>query len=278
MARIPTANDLGRVVARPATGVSSVDISPIARGNQQVADAIGRVGGAFAQAAQEEDRLALGRAQSELIKGQLQLQSDFEHDNDYGTMQQRYEEKIGKLSGELGNQISSPRLREEFNNWAGVQNARGQQQIRSMAWGKEKDSNVASLTQSLQDNSNAYMNTTDENVREQIALSTNNLINGATAKNYITATQGQQVSRNWVTDTAKGSLSMLTPQQRISAIQNGGGLTSFIPPDDKKKILYAAAKEEVSGLEGRMMTDLLAPGWASNANSAIDPNVLHAAM
>lgn len=278
MARIPTANDIGRVVARPATGVASVDISPIARGNQQVADAIGRVGGVFAQAAQEDDRLELGRAQSDLIKGQLQLQSDFERDNDYGTMQQRYDDQTGKLTGELGNQINSPRLREEFNNWAGVQNARGQAQIRGLAWSKEKDSNIASLTQTLQDNSNSYMSTTDEHAREQIAGASNNLINGAVAKNYISATQGQQVRRSWVTDTAKGSLSMLTPQQRISAIHAGGGLTSFIPADDKKKILDAAAKEEVAGQEGRMMADLLAPGWAGNANGVVDQDVLHAAM
>ncbi len=280
MARIPTANDLGRVVARPATGVSSVDISPIARSNQQVADAIGRVGGAFAQAAQEEDRLALGRAQSELIKGQLQLQSDFERDNDYGTMQKRYDDQTAKLSGELGNQITSPRLREEFNNWAGIQNARGQQQVRSMAWGKEKDSNIASLTQTLQDNSNSYMNTTDEHAREQIALSTNNLISGATAKNYITATQGQSLSRSWVTDTAKGSLSMLTPQQRISAIQNGGGLTSFIPADDKKKILDAAAQESINEKIGGVKLSMLDPSVFSgyDVGNGIDSGILHAAM
>lgn len=278
MARIPTANDLGRVTPRPATGVSAVDISPITRANQQMADSIGRVGVAFAQEAENQDRLAFGKAQSELIKSQLQLQSDFERDNDYGTMQQRYDEKIGQLSGGLSTQISSPRLRAEFDNWATVQNARGQAQIRNMAWNKEKDTNIASLTQTLQDNSNSYMSSNDANEREQIAGATNNLISGAVAKNYINATQGQQLSRNWVVDTAKGSLSLLTPQQRISQLQAGGGLTSFIPPDDRKKILDASAKEEVAGLEGRMMTNLLTPGWSGDANGNIDQNVLHAAM
>ncbi|HAT2607137.1 TPA: lytic transglycosylase domain-containing protein [Kluyvera intermedia] len=193
-------------------------------------------------------------------------------------MQQRYDEKIGQLSGNLSTQISSPRLRAQFDDWATVQNARGQAQIRSMAWNKEKDTNIASLTQTLQDNSNSYMSSKDANEREQIAGATNNLISGAVAKNYINATQGQILSRNWVVDTAKGSLSLLTPQQRISQLQAGGGLTSFIPPDDRKRILDASAKEEVAGLEGRMMTDLLTPGWSGDANGNIDPNVLHAAM
>lgn len=280
MARIPTANDLGRVVARPATGVSSVDISPIARSNQQVADAIGRVGGVFAQAAQEEDRLALGDAKTQSMIARRSLISGFAQDNDFSTMQQRYTDGMSKVNADAANKISSPRLRREFDNWAAEQDSMGSDSVNKLSFAKESDVKVAEGTQRLQDLRDLYISSNNELERETAAGAARDIVNGLQAKNYITATTGQQLSRNWVTDTAKGSLSVLTPQQRISAIQNGGGLTSFIPADDKKKILDAAAQESINEKIGGVKLSMLDPSVFSgyDVGNGIDSGILHAAM
>ncbi|HHD7491118.1 TPA: hypothetical protein ACOVI5_005863, partial [Klebsiella oxytoca] len=87
MPRLPSANDLGRVSLRPATGVASPDLSAPFRAAQQLGNQVTQIAG---EVADDQNRLDFGKAQTAWLQGQANTHAAFEKDNDYATMQDRY--------------------------------------------------------------------------------------------------------------------------------------------------------------------------------------------
>ncbi|QGY31313.1 hypothetical protein CUN67_12820 [Pantoea cypripedii] len=112
------------------------------------------------------------------------------------------------------------------------------------------------------------MSTGDEATRSGIIDATNNAIVGAQQKGYITAQQAVNLRQTWAQNYAKGSLAMMTPDQRISALQSGSGVVSFIPPDQRLEMVRNSAFES---------TELkLASLKQPNADGTVDLNSLDA--
>lgn len=246
MPRLPTARDLGNVALRPSTGVTSVDINVLsapARATEQLGQV---VAGALTQEYQDQQRLGFGKAQTAWLQGQAEAYAALERDNDYATMQDRYGQQMQKVTESSASGITSGRMRQEFDNWVNQQNIRGGEQIRSLAWAKEKDSNIAGLNQSLETSRSTYLTSTDPATRQQILDATNNMIQGAASKGYIDQTQAQQLGQRWITDAATGSLKMMQPEQRLSALQNPTGIVSFLPPDQRQAMIKDASYESLN--------------------------------
>ncbi|HFZ0955039.1 TPA: transglycosylase SLT domain-containing protein [Klebsiella oxytoca] len=240
MPRLPSANDLGRVSLRPATGVASPDLSAPFRAAQQLGNQVTQIAG---EVADDQNRLDFGKAQTAWLQGQANTHAAFEKDNDYATMQDRYGQQMQKVTESSASWITSGRMRQEFDNWVNQQNIRGGEQIRSLAWSKEKDASIAGLNQSLETSRSTYLTSTDPATRQQILDATNNMIQGAASKGYIDQTQAQQLGQRWITDAATGSLKMMQPEQRLSALQNPTGIVSFLPPDQRQEMEKDALTE-----------------------------------
>lgn len=248
MPRLPSANDLGRVSLRPATGVASPDLSAPFRAAQQLGNQVTQIAG---EVADDQNRLDFGKAQTAWLQGQANTHAAFEKDNDYATMQDRYGQQMQKVTESSASGITSGRMRQEFDNWVNQQNIRGGEQIRSLAWAKEKDSNIAGLNQSLETSRSTYLTSTDPATRQQILDATNNMIQGAASKGYIDQTQAQQLGQRWITGAATGSLKMMQPEQRLSALRNPQGITTFLPPDQRQAMIKDAAQEAISTRVGQ---------------------------
>lgn len=243
MPRLPSANDLGRVSLRPATGVASPDLSAPFQAAQQLGNQVTQIAG---EVADDQNRLDFGKAQTAWLQGEANTHAAFEKDNDYATMQDRYGQQMQKVTESSASGITSGRMRQEFDNWVNQQNIRGGEQIRSLAWSKEKDASIAGLNQSLETSRSTYLTSTDPATRQLILEATNNMIQGAASKGYIDQTQAQQLGQRWITDAATGSLKMMQPEQRLSALRNPQGITTFLPPDQRQAMIKDASYESLN--------------------------------
>lgn len=273
MPRLPTANDLGRVPLRPATGTSSPDLSAPYRAAQQLGDQVTQIAGSVAD---DQNRLELGKAQTAWLQGQSDTHAEFEKDNDYSTMQERYGQQMQKVTENASSGISSGRLRQEFDGWVSNQNIRGGEKIRTLAWGKEKDASIAGLNQSLDSSRSTYLTSSDAESRQQILDATNNMIQGAAEKGYIDKTQAQQLGQHWITNTATGSLKMMQPDQRIAALQNPSGIVSFLPPDQRQTMVKEASYEFLNARLGQQQLQMQTGDSGMNSLSVPDDSLLNA--
>lgn len=253
MPRLPSANDLGRVSLRPETGVASPDLSAPFRAAQQLGNQVTQIAG---EVADDQNRLDFGKAQTAWLQGQANTHAAFEKDNDYATMQDRYGQQMQKVTESSASGITSGRMRQEFDNWVNQQNIRGGEQIRSLAWSKEKDASIAGLNQSLETSRSTYLTSADPATRQQILNATNNMIQGAASKGYIDQTQAQQLGQRWITDAATGSLKMMQPEQRLSALQNPTGIVSFLPPDQRQAMIKDASYEALNTRLGQQQLQM----------------------
>jgi soluble lytic murein transglycosylase-like protein len=246
MPRLPTARDLGNVALRPSTGVTSVDTNVLSAPIRATAQLGKVVAGALTQEYEDQQRLDFGKAQTAWLQGQADTHAAFEKDNDFATMQQRYGQQMQKVTESSASGITGGRMRQEFDNWVSQQNIRGGEQIRSMAWNKEKDANIAGLNQSLETSRSTYLTSTDPATRQQILDAANNMVHGAAEKGYIDQTQAQQLGQSWIKNTATGSLKMMQPEQRLDALQNPTGIVTFLPPDQRQAMIKEASYESLN--------------------------------
>lgn len=243
MPRLPTANNLSTVTMRPATGVAGADLSAPYRATQQL---VGQVTDLAENVAEHENKLELGQAQSAYLQGKIKTVSDFQHDNDFGTIQQRYDQQMQQLSATSTDQISSSNLKAQFGQWVQQQNADGRQQIDNLVWNKQRDHNLATTQQLATDNMNAALSAKDEQTRAQFIDATNNAFSGLYQQGYVSESDYVNMRKNWGAQYAQGSLMMMTPEQRISALQSSSGFTQFIPAARRFEMSRDAASESLN--------------------------------
>jgi len=94
MARIPDSSAVsGAPSLRPSGAVSVADMSPIARGAQDLASGIGDAAGSLYSFAKEQERkenvVDVAAADAAMRKRFMDIQNDFQEDNDFSTFEQR---------------------------------------------------------------------------------------------------------------------------------------------------------------------------------------------
>ncbi|HGY5195287.1 TPA: transglycosylase SLT domain-containing protein [Raoultella ornithinolytica] len=82
------------------------------------------------------------------------------------------------------------------------------------------------------------------------------MIHGAASKGYIDQTQAQQLGQRWITDAATGSLKMMQPEQRLSALQNPQGIVTFLPPDQRQAMIKDASYEALNTRLGQQQLQM----------------------
>lgn len=253
MAKLPDASDIGRRIPQVAGGVASADTTQVARAMQGLGQAITTTAG---EEYEDQQRLAIGNAQTAYNKAYADAKESFRNDDDYATMPDRYSEMMQKATDNAAAGISSGRGRQIFDAWAQQQNINGLSGIRDLSWSKEKDNNRASILKNAETLGNTYMSSTDPAQRQQSLDALNNMLDGATTKGYIDHTERQQWGQKWITSTAVGSLNMMQPEQRLSALRNPQGITTFLPPDQRQAMIKDASYEALNTKLGQQQLQM----------------------
>lgn len=253
MAKLPDASDMGRRIPQVAGGVASADTTQVARAMQGLGQAITSTAGEIGE---RQDKFNYAEAQSDFLKKKLDIMSSFDADNDYSTFGDRYTQKINKAREESAGLIRNNDDRRAFEIDTNNDIFRGADQIKTLARRKEVDHGVASLNATIQSNRDAALSAKDEATRQRFISATRNAIDGAFERGYIDDTQRQNISQRSATDYATASIGMMQPEQRLSALQNPNGISSFLSPDQRQAMIKDASFEALNTRLGQQQLQM----------------------
>jgi hypothetical protein len=201
MARIP---DIGALGARPIPRVQR-SVARV-RNAGAVADAVSGLGETITQiggAVQEkEDRLSLAAARANLLKSDIAIRQELENEPDYETWETRYEERFGQARAAAAQSIASRSDRSLFEADTEVDLARGKASLSSVATGRRRDARLATLDEGLDTLADVSRSATDDAARETALTQASELIRGAIERGDITAEDGGNRSRRFVSNDA----------------------------------------------------------------------------
>lgn len=229
---MPTLPDADRLTRATPTAtrrqVAPADTGQIGRALTQ----FGRTtGAAVSQVSEGIDRRELAAAQSSFLKGRIQLESDIESSTeDFSTFEGTYNSGIGTARSEAASGISNARVRDAFLQSSDVDVTRGLARVNGLALRREADVGVASLSTLLDGNRSAALTAGPED-RERLIDSSNLAIQGARDSGFLTEVQSTELRREWADSFARGSLDMMSPAQRIQAL-DGGAFSGILQPDE----------------------------------------------
>ena len=262
MVALPTKNNLETVspqTPRPQGGVVSVDLSGSSKGLQALGQGLQAFGQGVSQYQIAKDRGDYLVAKSRYTQKILETQNKLEQDNDYTTYGDRFKKEVEEIKkseplfqqqGFLGNAY-----RDEFSAEAGLIESRAYEGLANLAAQKEKDVSRADLMSTIEGNSQALLQTPDENVRNDLMKTTSELIDTKLANNHIDAETAFKLKRSFAENYSINRFNLLTPQQQIQALnpKQKGKETYFektntwsdaIPPE-QKAALYDRAKDQI---------------------------------
>lgn len=256
MARLPDYTTLGsRPSVQDRGGIATKRTGQASAALVQFGEEVQAVGSALQQ---RENRLVLAKARSTLLQEDIKARADLENDNDYGTFEQRYTDRMTDARSKLASTITSSSDRQIFEMESQVDFERGKTAVMAKARAKEVDFNRASLAETLEANRTSALNATDTESRQAFIEASNDAIRGAAEQGYITEQESATYRQKWTQDFAEASVLMLDPEDRIKALEDKEGVARHIAPDKRKALLDAAKKEndEVNTrAEAQMATD-----------------------
>lgn len=243
MPRIPDASALGYSTPQARTPRFQD------RSGQVVAEAAGQFGEAATQALgayqEREDKFTYARAKTELLAADVEARRALENDQDWGTFEKRYTESMTKAREKAAGMIRSPRDRALFDMDAKLDVERGVGEVRGFAKRKEVDWGRASLDGMLDTNRTAALNAKDEPTRAALIGATQDAIQGAKAKGYISEQEAVNHQQIWTANYAEGFVGMQPAAKRIELLSKPKGTAAdFIAPDRRAALLEAAKKED----------------------------------
>lgn len=239
MARIPDASQLGYSV--PSTRTPRFQD----RSNQIVASGVGQfaqaLGGAADAYQEREDKFAYAQAKSALIAADVEARRSLESDQDWGTFEKRYSESMTKAREKAAGMIRSPRDRALFDMDAGLDVERGLNEVRGVAKRKEIDWGRASLDGMLQSNRTAALNATDEQTRVALISATQDAIEGAKVKGYISDQEAMNQQQAWTASYAEGFIDTLPFERQVQVLSKpDGSPAGLLAPDRRANLLRQA--------------------------------------
>jgi hypothetical protein len=239
MARIPDASQLGYSVPQTRTPRFQD------RSGEIVAGAVGRFGQVVGQVAsdiqEKEDQFAFAQAKSTLLQADVDARRALENDGDWQTYEKRYTESMTKAREKAAGMIRGNRDRALFDMDAKLDFERGVGEIRNVAKRKEIDWGRASLDGMLQSNRTAALNAKDEQTRAALISATQEAINGAKAKGYLSEQEATNQQQAWVQSYGLGALDTLPYSKQVEMLKNPEGTPAgFLAPDQRANLLRQA--------------------------------------
>lgn len=196
-------------------------------------ETIGKIG----QGIQDrEDKLNYARAKSEYLKSKIQIESEFENDNDYQTYGERYKEKINKARGDASALIRNPMMRESFQFDTDVDIEQGLAGMAKKAFAKEKDNGRANLSGLLDDSQKLIVSTSDPAIRKSAYENVNQSVDAAIENNWLSKEEGVNLKRKFAEGSARAEFKSRSPKEQLQMLKDGHPAAKMLPPDELKQV------------------------------------------
>ena len=201
MPKIPDIDSLG---ARP-TPVSNRRITSV-RNAGIVAQSAGQFGDQLADMGnkmlEKEDRLSFAAAKSAYMKADIAARNELENDNEYGTFETRYTERMKAAEEKSASFIKSKSDRALFTADIGVDFERGRGQVMKAAKAKEVTAKTALLYEGLETLRDVGRDALDEGTRSATITNANEMIEAAKGQGLIDPVQALSIKEKWSSDYA----------------------------------------------------------------------------
>lgn len=210
-------------------------------------DTLARVG---ADIQERQDRFAYAQARSELLQADIAIRRELENDQDFGTYEQRYREKLGKAREGATAKIQGRIDRAIFEQETKLDIERGVTSVREAARRKEVDVNRAGLNSLLESNRSAALEAKDEAQRVALIRNAQDAITGARNKGYINAQEAVEQSQAFGVSYAEGWLSLQSPSKQIELlVKPAGTVVEKLPADRRAHLLEGAQRRRLAEVE-----------------------------
>lgn len=203
MAKIPDPVQLAGNVPESQLSVFKGPENQIGAAMEGAGNAAQKLGGTLLDLGNEDDALDAAKANADFLSKKINLESDLANDQDYPTVQERYNKGITQIQQESGSLIRNQKLRDKFNMATGVDIARGQADIKKQAFVLEGNTNIAYTNSMGEQLINQAINSKDPVVKARAAEAYGALVDGLQAKNFRDPTQGVEMKKKWQEDYAK---------------------------------------------------------------------------
>lgn len=241
--KIQTLDDLGaRPIPQANYRVQGYNAGASQAAIGQVGDALEKTG---AQLLDTSDKLQTSYARSALLKSQVDIENQFQNDQDYKTFPERYNAAIAKATSTATDMIDDPRAKAAFGADAQDAATRGYARIKDLQRAKEADYGRSSLIDLGQQSQDAYLSAPDDSLRTAAVHTYMDAIGLARQKGYITAEQDATMRLKFTQSTAENRLDLMQPADRLRALQSVMAGPAALTSDVSQAISTAAQKNGV---------------------------------
>lgn len=208
-------------------------------------ETIGKIGN---QIQDREDKLNYAAAKTQYLKSKIQIESEFENDQDYQTYGDRYKEKISKARGDASALIRNPMMRESFQFDTDVDIEQGLAGMARKAFAKEKDNGRAKLSGLLDDSQKLIVSTGDPAIRKSAYENVNQSVDAAIENNWLTREEGGNLKRKFAEESAIQEFTSKSAEEQLQMLKDNHAALQFIPADKRQQLEERAQSSVVSKL------------------------------
>lgn len=208
-------------------------------------ETIGKIG---SQIQDREDKLNYAAAKTQYLKSKIQIESEFENDQDYQTYGDRYKEKIGKARGDAVALIRNPTMRESFQFDTDVDIEQGLAGMAKKAFAKEKDNGRAKLFGLLDESQKLITSTSDQLIRTSAYDNVNASVDSAIENNWLSREEGGNLKRKFAEESALQEFTSKSAEEQLQMLKDNHAALQFIPADKRQQLGERAQSSVVSKL------------------------------
>lgn len=241
MPKLPLAEELGTRI--PQNRGSVVPISTDLSGVQSFGSALQSFA---AGVKQRQDNLNLHKAKTAWQKAKLAADNAFDQDTDFTTYLERYDKNLNKAEEDALGMISSPRMKALFQEDISLSKAQGIEQMKDVAFQREKEQGLADLSEILEENREIALNATTEADRQSVFDTMNDVITAAELNNYVDAPKAQALRQETAVDAAIGTIGIQDLKTQKDMLSENTGPAELLPTDTRKKMLESVNNQLVN--------------------------------
>lgn len=226
MARLPSEEQIGALPsALSGRQVATIDTSAIGRGMSNFGEGLSSAGASINNVAEREraadSQLGLARADAAFKVDEIRRRNSLRDDDpDYEAWGESYRkgsrESLAKAEALLPN---DPNLRERWRLRNQDEIAKGEAYVDQRMQVRRNDNLVATATSELETARRGALEAPDEPSRIKLIDAGKGIIEGLRGKGILSDTQAQKLTKSWNEDYARGSLQLLSPEERIDALR-----------------------------------------------------------
>lgn len=219
---MPTIPSLERRTVTPSSRVTNIGVADIG--------SVGReLGGAIDRTIDKKNRYELADAKSKFGILMHKQNSAYEQDNEYDTIEQRWDQSVNEGVDEIAAGISDPELRNLFMMEARERTEASRPRINQLAFGKERDVKRNEMNVHLNGLREIVMGD-DPDAARQAIVDAQDLYSAAAERGYVDYEESQKTIELWKQDAAVGRLRKIAPEDLVHALKDPL-ITGNIPSD-----------------------------------------------